>query len=157
MQSAAVKAMWIGPATMAGAMLLAGLVGCGKTRTSDADIEVMREPALMKLLDEDGAGLVLVDVRRPEAYASGYLPGAINIPVSKLERHANDPRLMAARRIVVYGQGWSDPLSRVGVKKLLAMGFKDVYDFKGGVELWQDTGHPLSRSLDARFARPESR
>lgn len=144
--------MWIG--LIGGAAVLGG---CGGTsKTSDADIQILREPELMKLLDESKAGVVLVDVRLPGAFAGGHLPGAINIPVAKLNHHSRDPRLGEAGRIVVYGQGWNDPLSRVGVKKLMVMGFKDVYDFKGGVELWMDTGHPLSRSLDERFARPET-
>ena len=32
------------------------------------------------------AGAVLVDVREPEEYRSGHIPGAVNVPLSQIER-----------------------------------------------------------------------
>ena len=41
----------------------------------------------MMLADtEGGASLMLVDVREPREFAAGHLPGAINMPMSELER-----------------------------------------------------------------------
>src|SRR5262245_56260081 len=36
------------------------------------------------------AGARLVDVRSPEEYAGGHLPGAVNIPVQELDRRLAD-------------------------------------------------------------------
>jgi rhodanese-related sulfurtransferase len=36
------------------------------------------------------AGARLLDVRSPEEYAGGHLPGAINIPVQELDRRLGE-------------------------------------------------------------------
>jgi rhodanese-related sulfurtransferase len=34
---------------------------------------------------ESTAGAILVDVREAEEYASGYIPGAVNVPLSRIQ------------------------------------------------------------------------
>lgn len=55
-----------------------------------------------------------------------------------------------------YGAGWSDSLSTAGVKRLLALGYEYVYEFKGGVEVWAGAGKRLVREAEAAEARPDS-
>jgi rhodanese-related sulfurtransferase len=38
----------------------------------------------------EGISLVIVDVRSPQQFRDGHLPGAINIPLSELERRASE-------------------------------------------------------------------
>lgn len=141
---------------MASVLAASVLGGCKSTSTSDADIQVMRESELVKLLDSEKNRPLLIDVRLPSAYAAGHLPRAINIPVSRIDHHHRDPRLTEARSIVVYSTDWEDPLGRVAAKKLMAAGFSNVYELKGGVALWTGSGHSLVRPLGQDMTRPES-
>jgi len=119
---------------------LAGLTGCGgNTQTSDNDIEIMRVEQVDAALEEGEA--VLLDVRPEKAYHVGHIPGAINVPLPTIRR--GDPRLANARQIIVYAGGWTDPLSTAGTKRLLALGYSNVYEFKGGTEVWRDAGGRL--------------
>jgi rhodanese-related sulfurtransferase len=140
----------------AGVVAVSLLGGCKSTSTSDADIQVMRESELVELLDSEKDRPLLIDVRLPSAYAAGHLPGAINIPVARIDNHHQDPRLTGAREIVVYSADWEDPLGRVAAKKLMAAGFGNVYELKGGVALWTGSGHSLVRPLGRAMTRPES-
>lgn len=134
-------------------LALVASAGCtGGPQTSDADVRIIENERLAEMREQEGTALV--DVRRPEAYAEGHLPGAINIPFKELRQRY--PQLDKAKRIVVYGSGWSDPLSTAGAKRLLSLGYDDVYEFKGGVELWTDGGKPLVRDPDAAEGRPDS-
>lgn len=122
--------------------VLVGFAGCnGEGKTSDADVQQVTEPDLRTYLGERGT--LLLDVRKPELYRQGHLPGAINIFLADLRQR--DPRLDDAERIVVYAGGWTDPLSGSGVKQLIKLGYTDVYEFKGGVEVWEDSGGQLVR------------
>ncbi len=130
--------------------------GCSN-KTSDAVIQVMTDTQLTTALDGENHGVLLIDIRQPAAFASGHIPGAINIPISRLDRHQRDPLLTQAQKIVVYGNDWNDALPRAAVKKLIRLDFVDVYYFHGGLQAWEDSGRATSGPRGRRFMRPESR
>lgn len=135
------------------AAALFALPGClGKTETSDKDIETLRVEQVNEYLAKEGT--LLIDVRRPELYDAGHIPGALSIPLPTMR--ANDPQLLQADRLIVYAGGWTDPLSVAGTKRLIALGYGNVYEFKGGTEVWQDSGGQLARSDPDMTARPDT-
>jgi rhodanese-related sulfurtransferase len=140
---------------VAGFMLVAAaafLGGCQGQQISDADIQVMREEQMADALEAPDT--VVVDVRKPERYAEGHLPGAINIYLPEIQR--NDARLAEAERIVVYGKGWRDPLSTAAAKKMMALGYANVHEFKCGIEVWENADRRLVESSETRKMRPET-
>lgn len=108
---------------------------------SDSDLRFISKASLANALhapvgtNGKQIKLALVDVRAPEAYAKGHIPGAINIPLRDLK--PNDSRLTSADLIVVYANGWEDPESAAAAKQLIAMGYQNVREFRGGIEAWQ--------------------
>jgi rhodanese-related sulfurtransferase len=52
-------------------------------------IPVMTPEELARAFTEE-ISLVIVDVRSPQQFRDGHLPGAINIPLSELERRASE-------------------------------------------------------------------
>jgi len=104
-------------------------------KTSDEDLQILDYEGLQELFADARGPVLLIDVRKPEKFAEGHIPGAINIPV--LELKPNDPKLGEAQQIVVYSDGWTplrtDRLSWAAAKKLLAMGYVGVNDFRGGL------------------------
>ncbi len=148
---------WVSTATLA-----ALLLGCNAApKTSDVDIAVIQYPQLLELMANPARGadknlfkdlfagkktqatLILVDVRPPAKFAQGRLPGAVNIPLPELR--ANDARLGQATTLVVYASGWTDFLSPAGAKKLMALGYQNVREFRGGVENWVQEGGELEQ------------
>ena len=82
----------------------------------------------------------LVDVREPEEYAHGHVPGAINIPQAELaSRLAELPR---DRPLLAICQG--------GVRSLRAaqflqqVGFGRAVSVRGGTEAWLAAGNPIA-------------
>ncbi len=128
-----------------GILVAASLWGCGApARTSDLDIKKVQLHDLKQMLAGEGRAkgkgpTVLVDVRSIAGYEQGHIPGAINIPIAQLK--AADPKLGRAHHIVVYAGGWADYLSPAAYKKLVAVGYENVLDFRGGLELWTRSGN----------------
>jgi len=60
--------------------------------------------------------------------------GAISIPLPSMV--SQDPRLADARTIVVYDVNWQRGLARAGAKKLIALGYKNVAAYPGGLDEW---------------------
>jgi rhodanese-related sulfurtransferase len=115
------------------------LTGCqSDPKTSDQDLTQLEYPAFLNLKADPKRRVVIVDVRIPERYAEGHIPGAINISIPDLR--AGDERLAEATDIVVYATGWTEYLSPAAAKKLLALKYENVYDFRGGIEMWQAYG-----------------
>ena len=94
-----------------------------------------------ELLARARQGLVTVlDVRPPEEYASGHVPGAINIPLSELERHLDE--LDPAQEVVAYCRGPHCVLAFDAVSRLRKKGVK-ARRLDGGLPEWRLGGLPV--------------
>ena len=94
-----------------------------------------------ELLERVKAGLVTVlDVRPPEEFAAGHLPGAINVPLQELERRLGefDP----AGEIVAYCRGPHCVLAYDAVARLREQGLK-ARRLEGGLPEWRLAGMPV--------------
>jgi rhodanese-related sulfurtransferase len=86
----------------------------------------------------------LVEVLSEEEYAEGHIPGAINIPLDKLETLARQ-KLKRSDSIVVYCASYSCQASTKAARKLLEMGYDKTLDFKGGKRWWRHAGLALQK------------
>jgi rhodanese-related sulfurtransferase/DNA-binding transcriptional ArsR family regulator len=94
-----------------------------------------------ELLERSRAGTVtILDVRPDDEYALGHLPGALNIPLRKLEARLGeiDPK----QEIVAYCRGPYCVLSYEAVATLRARGFK-VRRLEDGLPEWRAAGLPV--------------
>ena len=86
-------------------------------------------------------GLVtVVDVRPPEEYAAGHLPGAINVPLSQFDEHAVG--LPRDREVVAYCRGPFCVLSFEAVAALRKRGFT-ARRLETGFPEWKVAGLPI--------------
>lgn len=82
---------------------------------------------------------VLLDVRTPQEFAEGHLPGAVNIDVES----ADFPdRVVAeldpAKAYAVYCR--SANRSKVAMTTMQSLGFSQLFDLDGGIKAWQAAG-----------------
>ena len=95
-----------------------------------------------RLREDDPKALTLLDVRQPEEYAEGHLPGAMLIPVGELHARIEAvPR--ADKPTIVYCRSGMRAGRAVAI--LLQAGFRDVWNMTGGILAWNGmvaTGAP---------------
>jgi rhodanese-related sulfurtransferase len=103
------------------------------------------EPVPAKeLLERARKGLVTVlDVRPPEEYAAGHLPGAINIPIHELEKRLRD--LPKGREVVAYCRGPYCLMSYDAVAMLRKKGMK-ARRLEAGMPEWRLAGLPVEHA-----------
>lgn len=120
--------------------LLLLLVACkGNPRVSDKDVKLIDYPAVVKLRADTKSKTVVVDVRSEEEFAKEHIPGAINIKLPEIV--TGDQRLAEAKTIVIYDSGLRRySLSNAGAKKMLSIGYDNVFDFRGGLNVWTKSG-----------------
>lgn len=96
-------------------------------------------------------GTLLIDVREPEEYRLGHLPGAVNIPRGMLEfRISGEPALQDLDRpIIVYCK--SSGRAALAAVTLQTMGFRKVVSLAGGFDAWAAGKHPVVRPGEVSF------
>jgi len=95
------------------------------------------------LLERAKKGLVTVlDVRPPEEYAAGHVPGAVNIPIHELERRLAE--LPKRKEVVAYCRGPYCLMSYDAVFLLRKKGLR-ARRLEDGLPEWQLAGLPTTR------------
>lgn len=114
-------------------------VGCqDQIKTSDEDLKQVTVPQTIDMMADAKKAVVLLDPRPAAKFEKAHLPNAINIPMPDIIQ--GHPDLAKAKNIIVYAGGWHDYLSSAAVKKMIALGYKNVYDFRGGIDQWRAEG-----------------
>ena len=94
-----------------------------------------------ELLERARQGLVTVlDVRPPEEYAAGHVPGAVNIPLAELEQHLDE--VDPSHEVVAYCRGPHCVLAFDAVAKLRDKGIK-ARRLEDGFPEWKSSGLPV--------------
>jgi rhodanese-related sulfurtransferase len=116
-------------------------------------IEELLPPAAKEEID--GGDVVLIDVRDPERYEAGHLPGAINVPSGESARDAHESRYAEAvkeagagaerRVILVCGEG--NRSARTADALGNEHGFTSVASIIGGSKLWSEIGYPIEGEI----------
>ncbi len=81
---------------------------------------------------------ILLDVRTPEEFAEGHLPGAINIDFKNEGFSAALDTLDKTKQYEVYCR--SGHRSGESTEMMSKKGFKKVYHLEGGILKWQEKG-----------------
>ena len=111
-------------------------------------IQEIQPDDLADLLDSR-ADVLLIDVREPDEYSAGHIPGSELIPRGQLEGAADPgnkhrrPKLFNARQQLVVLYCDTGARSALATHTLLEMGFVQPRNLAGGIELWAAEDLPL--------------
>ena len=103
---------------------------------NDAKAQI-REVEPADVLDQVGSSIFL-DVREPDEYEQGAIPGAVHIPRGHLEFQVEGRLLNKDEPVVVYCAGGAR--SAFAAKTLQEIGFTNVVSVIGGFNRWKDEG-----------------
>ena len=91
---------------------------------------------------QNGEQVVVIDVREPDEFAKGKIPGAFTIPRGVLEMQV-DGRLPLDSTVVLYCGGGSR--SALACKSLADMGYDKVENLQGGWQAWMNSRLPVEQ------------
>ena len=113
------------------ALMLTGCAGAGNNQTNTYRQINMDEAVEMMAGESD---YIILDVRRPDEFAAGHIPNAINVPNETIGT-AEIPELPnKAQLIMVYCR--SGRRSKEASEKLLKLGYTNIVEF-GGILDWK--------------------
>jgi sulfur-carrier protein adenylyltransferase/sulfurtransferase len=132
---------------------------------SPSGVEVLRQiksrideidPAAVR--EQVGNGAVIVDVREPEEWSAGHIPGAIHVPKSYFESRIEGAVSDRDKHVVLYCA--SGNRSAWAARTLIEdLGYGHVESMTGGFTLWKDRGYEVEtpRTLTAEQRERYSR
>lgn len=96
------------------------------------------------LLQRQSAGeaMLVIDVRSPEEFAAGHVPGAINLPHDRLTGQEPALRDWKQKPVVIYCR--SGRRSAIAADVLEKQGFTKLEHLAGDMQGWQAEGRPLA-------------
>lgn len=115
---------------------------CALAYDVDAD-----EPAIIDVAEVElsGAAIVILDVRTPEEFEAGHIPGALNVNVQGSHFEDSIERLDPTKTYIVHcsanvPQGRSEKAMDIMKRE----GFSDVRSLAGGITAWSAAGRALT-------------
>lgn len=96
-------------------------------------------PSELSARRASGTAPVVIDVRTPEEYATGHIPGALNIPYDQVAARISE--VDAPNGVALYCM--MGPRARKGESALLDAGYRSVLHLEGGFAAWQAAGLPV--------------
>jgi rhodanese-related sulfurtransferase len=121
------------------------------TTKAENQVEI-REVTTHEVLHIQRFGDPIVDVREPEEFADGHIPGAVNIPLGRLEievdthpavvEREGEARSLRERPVVLYCL--SGGRSARAAAALQRLGFANPVSLAGGILAWTGDGHPVA-------------
>jgi len=84
----------------------------------------------------------LVDVRTPQEFDEAHLINAVNIDIKDQSFEDNTKALYKDAPVFLYCR--KGARSADAAKRLSALGFKEIYELKGGINAWNELGLPVT-------------
>ena len=107
------------------------LTGCGQTAPEVAYVNITAQEA-KELMDSE-ENYIILDVRTPEEYAQGHIPGAVLIPDTEIELLAEKELPDKDQLLLVYCR--SGRRSKLASEALVKLGYTNIKEF-GGILDW---------------------
>lgn len=94
----------------------------------------------------------VVDVRFPDDFEQGHVPGALNLPMPKWEsRRYLEEHLDRSATLYLYCYSPTCHLAAAAAAKLVRAGYR-VVEIEGGWEDWVQHGYPVEKLAEAKSA-----
>ena len=110
--------------------MLTGCAGGGKQTNAYRQISMDEAVTMM----EQETGYIILDVRRPDEYAAGHIPNAINVENESIGTSEISELPDKNQLIMVYCR--SGRRSKEAAEKLVKLGYTNIVEF-GGILDWK--------------------
>lgn len=110
---------------------------------SKAKVESVQQ---IKSRIEKGEKVVLLDVRTPEEYKSGYIAKSISLPLDVIGQKVESAVKDKNAQIIAYCN--TGVRSKKAVEVLQSLGYKNIVDMEGGMAAWKKADYAVVKQID---------
>jgi rhodanese-related sulfurtransferase len=96
---------------------------------------------LIRLMNQ---GALVLDIRKPDAFAQGHVGGAKQLPSDQILSAGENFKRFKEKPVVVYDESGS--LAAVAVRQLTQQGFTKAFSLRGGFAGWRAEQLPVTKA-----------
>ncbi len=100
-------------------------------------------PATLQAQFESGAAPLVIDVRSPEEFAAGHVPGAVNLLHTAITGHEPALQGWQQKPVVLYCR--SGRRAGLAAEILQQQGFQSLRLLEGDMPAWEAAGRPVAK------------
>jgi len=120
--------------------LISVCLSAGFTQAKPGPAKHIKAPEAVKLLGDKSAQTTVLDVRTPQEFAEGHVPGAINIDFLAPDFQQKVSALDKSKSYLVHCQ--SGGRSGKSLEVFKKLGFTGIIHLDGGFSEWTEAGGP---------------
>ncbi len=121
---------------------IAPLTAC-RTRVNDAKVPRITVQDTARRLERRPEKTLVLDVRDPERFGQGRLPGAELVSLPDVDPFEPTPQFSGFGMIIVYGQNPGAGPAMALAKRLIQARHEDVNLMEAGFDSWKAMGYPV--------------
>jgi rhodanese-related sulfurtransferase len=126
-------------------LIILGLTACGggadEQTTTAIDLDSLPTSVDVDTVRtlQDNPDVFMLDVREPDEYAAGHIPGIVLIPMGEVAERLSE--IPEDKTVIVTCR--SGNRSGQIADLLREMGYADVHNMEGGIVAWEEAGYPI--------------
>jgi len=112
-----------------------------ESRTRANGVSAISTQDLIRLMNQ---GALVLDIRKPDAFAQGHVGGAKQLPSDQILTAGESFKKFKEKPVVVYDESGS--LAAVAVRQLTQQGFTKAFSLRGGFAGWRAENLPVNKA-----------
>lgn len=130
-------------------LLAVSTAACSKS-TSDRDLAYLRPSEAVEMantpmgaLGSDGLPKVFwLDPRTEKEFEAAHIAKARSLPFPEIEK-THEVSCKGFDLFIVYDTDYDDVMAKAAAKRLMELGYRKVYNIRGGLKAWKADGYPI--------------
>jgi len=129
------------PYLVGAAVLALVVVITYESRMQSAAFASISSQDLIRLMNQ---GALVLDIRKPDEFASGHVNGAKHLPSDQILKAGDSFKRFKDKPVVVYCDSGS--LAAAAVRQLIEQGFTKAFTLRGGFASWRAENLPIAKA-----------
>ena len=119
------------------------VVSLSLTAFAENPVGTITSDQLVERIEKQDKDIVILDVRTPDEFAAGHVPGARNIPHDQLPTRIAELAGAKDKEVVVYCR--SGKRAAIAQDTLAKHGFERITHLEGDILKWQEEKRPIAK------------
>ena len=124
-------------------LLVTAVLACAAVAHADEPTPRINQEALLKRIEKKDASMIILDVRTPEEFAAGHLPGAVNIPYTHLPARLSELSDAGDKEIVLYCA--TGVRAERAAERMREHGYTRLLHLDGDMKAWDEKNRPKEK------------
>jgi phage shock protein E len=124
-------------------LLVTAALACAAVTSADEPTPRIKQDALLKRIEQKDTSMIILDVRTPEEFAAGHVPGAINIPYTHLPARLSELSDAGDKDVVLYCA--TGVRAERAAQRMREQGYTRLLHLDGDMKAWDEKNRPKDK------------